>query len=236
MRAYDYALGGGAGFVLGSEFVSPTEWKAYVSSLILDKSFPGMHGLGIIFDGQTEYFKKAAEMQKNFSIHPNDGGKNQFIITYIEPLERNLPALGLNVAFEKSRLDAALLSRASGETAITHPIQLVQDSEKTPGFLMMHPLVIDKNGGQYFLGWVYAPLIAKNFINGLTDTIGAEIHVHIYDANSTYSPLIFDSNSLRSIRREPIFKLSSQISVMQEVWAIDFESTPLFEKNVSSLS
>jgi CHASE1-domain containing sensor protein len=43
------------------------------------------------------------------------------------------------VAHEKNRLSGALNARDTGEANITVPIVLVQDSEKTPGFLFYTP-------------------------------------------------------------------------------------------------
>ncbi len=61
-----------------------------------------------------------AEVRKdnepNFIIHPKINSRYNFIVTFVEPQTANQQAIGLNIAFEKNRLNAALLAQNSGQT------------------------------------------------------------------------------------------------------------------------
>ena len=65
-------------------------------------------------------------------------------ITFVEPKELNLAAVGLDMAFENNRYAGILAARETGKSQITKPITLVQDAQKTPGFLFFVPFY--KNG------------------------------------------------------------------------------------------
>ena len=69
-------------------------------------------------------------------------------ITYIEPLERNRVAIGFDINSEPSRRAAVARARTSGRTAITTPIELVQDKRRGPSFLMLHPVYAATSGAQ----------------------------------------------------------------------------------------
>lgn len=63
-----------------------------------------------------------------------------FPITYIEPLDQNLRALGYDVASEPLRRNAMQLARDQGSAALTAPLALVQDQERKTGLLLFYPV------------------------------------------------------------------------------------------------
>ncbi|SDH95983.1 CHASE domain-containing protein [Propionivibrio dicarboxylicus] len=60
-------------------------------------------------------------------------------VTYIRPLQGNLPAIGYDVYSEPTRRDAIERSLASGRPAVTAPIRLVQEKRERPGVLVLAP-------------------------------------------------------------------------------------------------
>ncbi|MEI6874323.1 MAG: CHASE domain-containing protein, partial [Spirochaetota bacterium] len=70
-------------------------------------------------------------------------------VRWIVPREGNEKALDLNLAFEKSRREAMARSLATGQSAATPPIDLVQGGK---GFLAFFPLVNRRQAD----GWILA--------------------------------------------------------------------------------
>lgn len=243
INSYDNALLGGVAYFQGSSRVTRSEWRRYVEMLDLQTNFPGINGLGWIASlapSGIDSFLRAtrADDARNFAIHP-EGVEGNYVITYVEPEQTNRQAVGLNIAFEENRKQAADLSRYSGRPAITKRIILVQDDEKTPGFLLLHPMYRDgfEPGSSVekwavFDGWVYAPFIAKNFMKELTKSQGNTINLRIYDGNAEDpGALIYDSATIRSDNFTPAFSKREQIDVMQQKWLIVWESTLRFEQS-----
>lgn len=241
LLSYENATLGAAGFFQGSDDVSREEWRNYVQALRLQENFPGINGLGWVERVPARqvdnYLRRIrADGTPDFQIHPGPaGGDELYAISYIEPQQVNEAALGLNIDFEENRRAAAELSRDTGKAAITRRIVLVQDEQKTPGFLLLHPvytkgLPIDtlQHRRQALRGWIYAPVIAKNFLADLTRSQGETLNLRIYDgARQSPDTLIFGSTQAA---RPPAFVVRKQLLVMQQSWSLIWESTPAFEQ------
>ncbi|WP_339762791.1 CHASE domain-containing protein [uncultured Hoeflea sp.] len=247
INSYQNALLGGVAYFQGSENITRYEWRRYVDQLHLHDNFPGINGMGWITslsDNEIESYlrRTRADGAKDFTIRPTDVKDGNYIITYIEPENINKQAVGLNIAFEKNRKQAADLSMQTGKPAITKRIILVQDAEKTPGFLLLHPMykeITDPDPSakkwSEFDGWIYAAFIAKNFMSELTQSQGNTLNLRIYDGNAEDADaLIYDSRKVQTSDYVPVFSKREQIDVMQQNWLIVWESTPSFEQNAQN--
>lgn len=241
LDSYQNALLGGAGFFQGSISVSRAEWRRYVQALHLDSNFPGVNGIGWIEavapNALPEFLKRVREDgAPQFEILPSADVWPLYVITYIEPLEANGPAVGLNIAFEPHRLQAADLSRDTGKAAITRRIVLVQDQQRTAGFLLLYPIYQDdvptvtvEDRRAALKGWIYAPFIAKNLFSDLSADVGRTHTLKIYDgAEERPDALIYNDTSVRS--SAPTYTVRKQLQVMQQQWLVVWESAPAFER------
>ena len=132
MAAHEQVLRGIAAFIESSEEVSRGEWHRYINQLELDKSLPGMQGLG--FTLMISPAEKAAHEQKvsaegleRYEIYP-PGIRGQYSsIIYLEPhTERNQRALGFDMYTEPLRRDAMERARDSGLAALSGKLLLSQ--------------------------------------------------------------------------------------------------------------
>lgn len=242
IESYYQALLGGVGFLQGSEKVSTAEWKAYVSALNITQNSPGINGIGWIEEvdqADLGTFVAAAEQDtgESFSIHPRVDSGKYFVIRNIAPHEINKEAVGLNIAFEPNRYDAAVHARDTGRATITNRILLVQDAEKTPGFLLLlpnyakgMPLTDVQQRRAALQNWVYAPFIGKNFFKDLTDSQGETLHLQVYDGE-TQDPraLIFDSNVEAEGGAVARHESRKVLEIMEQKWLLVWTSTPAFE-------
>lgn len=249
LNSYKYALKGGYGFFMGSNEVSYDEWNEYVESLELDKNFKGINGIGWINRVKNEELQEYLHIARekivpDFNVHPDQSlaTGERYIITYISPLERNRQAIGLDVAFEKNRFEAATKAMETGEITITKRIALVQDAGKTPGFLIYVPVY--KKGmptetvsqrQKNLIGWIYAPFIAKSFMDGVSEVQGKYLHIRVYDGQKEEKDsLVYSSYRLDRSLYHPRYTMMKEMDVGHRKWTIVFESTPAFEAEIKS--
>lgn len=252
--SYEKSLLGGAGFFAGSEEVSRDEWRRYSEWVDIDRNYPGMSGIGHIIPVAKKDLQKFIRAQRadglpDFDVHPDKDADESFIITYVEPYEKNQQAVGLNIAFEKNRYEAAVLARDSGRAAITRRIQLVQDEQKAQGFLLLYPLYergapvrTEAERRRNFLGWIYAPFVARKFMTSLVDgpEHETEIYLDVYDGD-TADPryLIFSSRGLtpetvHEAGGKSLFTIRKVLDVKQQQWTVVWQSAPVLENRLHS--
>lgn len=187
MATNSTALRSGVGLFSASEKVSREEWFNFSTQLNLQHFGSGIRGFGVVFRvphiniGPFEKNQQKAGFE-NFKVHGLKGydvtPPVSYVITYLEPLKLNLPAVGLDLAVEPNRKIAADLAVDTGELAITKSITLVQDNTKAEAILIYYPLF--KNGMPHStiaerransIGWVYAPVRAADLFSA---SLGAE--------------------------------------------------------------
>ncbi|TCO80727.1 multi-sensor hybrid histidine kinase [Plasticicumulans lactativorans] len=184
IRLYQYGLRGvrGAVFAVGPARIDRETFARYSRSLDLDAEFPGAGGFGFIRrvprEDEEHFLQQArADGDPDFAIRQfAPHAREHFVIQYIEPLERNRAAVGLDIASEANRLQAANASLRSGEVRLTGPITLVQATGKPlQSFLILLPVydspetpATEAERERRGLGWSYAPLITEDVLRGLT--------------------------------------------------------------------
>ncbi len=197
----------GADFFQASDYISEKDWKIFTQKTLEKNKFHSLLGLGVIYASRTnkvENFYKEVGLKENwthFRIHSvpleSDDLKVKspelhYIITYIEPKTKNKPAIGLDISSEKNRYMAAQRARASGEAAMTSTINLVQDSQKRPGFLIYFPFyksnlqnATDEERMKAIRGFIYAPVLSENFFNAALDKKDSQINLTAYFGQGT---------------------------------------------------
>ncbi len=242
IESYKQALRGAVGLLEGSDDVTSAEWISYVSALNITQNSPGINGIGRIdevnpaeLDAFTD--RMSADKGYPFLVHPQVDSGEYFIIRNIAPFESNNQAVGLNIAFEPNRREAATHARDTGKATITKRILLVQDAEQTPGFLLLLPsyekgmpvLTVEQRRAA-FRSWVHAPFIGKNFFNDLTDSQGQTLHLRVYDGDQQDADaLIFDSNSEQSVDTSTQHESVKVLEIMEKKWLLSWTSTPAFD-------
>ena len=175
MQLYEYGLRGARGALIagGDEWIGRERFRAYSASRDYAREFPGALGFGFIrrvpaSDEEAFLQYARADGWPDFSIRqlaPHTG--ERFVVQYIEPVaNNNRVGVGLDVASESNRRNAAIQALRTGSAVITDPIMLVPvDGKKNPGFLILLPAYrvgaplateADREAAGY--GWVFAPL------------------------------------------------------------------------------
>ncbi|UXM82644.1 CHASE domain-containing protein [Shewanella seohaensis] len=181
---YQYGLRGARGMILtaGEDHISRPIFQNYSLTRDVDGEFPGARGFGFIRrvskENEAQFLARVKAVDwPDYHIrqlNPNEGEK--YLIEYIEPLERNKAAVGLDIASETHRKEAADRAMLSGEVQISAPITLVQATGKPlQSFLILLPVyrtnvvpaTPEERLAQGF-GWSYAPLVTTEILTGLS--------------------------------------------------------------------
>lgn len=225
MQKYEDVLWSGAGLFYASNHVSLDEWRDFAGAISIEKKYPGINGIGFINyveKANKEHFLNTERQQRpQFTIYPEHNQPHYMPITYIEPLKGNEKAVGLDMAHESNRYQAALKAMASGKPQITGPITLVQDAGKTPGFLFFVPVYKEKvsqlQQGKQFKGLVYAPFVVKKLMAGTLSRADRHVAIKLED-NDT---ILYDETSQHE---------QSSIKDDKQVITVQSDPNPLFTK------
>jgi CHASE1-domain containing sensor protein len=136
IHLYQYGLRGARGAIatVGVEHITRDMFARYSKTRDVQNEFPGARGFGFIQRvpaiEQTQFVEnehldgRADFKVRQFAPHEGD----LYIIRYIEPERNNLSAVGLDIASELNRRQAADLAATTGDVKLTPPITLVQAS------------------------------------------------------------------------------------------------------------
>ncbi|HEY9747498.1 MAG TPA: CHASE domain-containing protein [Allocoleopsis sp.] len=239
-QVYIEALYAGQGLFAASKNVSRSDWRAFAETFDVQKRYPGINGIGFIryVPGQQKASYEQQVRQDtsrdrtgypNFTIKPPGTRPDYFVIEYIEPLQPNFPAFGLDVKAEARRRAAAERARDTGEAAATARITLVQDKHKQPGLLILLPIYqpgmpIHSVAARRraFVGFVYAPVRIGDLIQ---EALASELHwqldLEVYERQE----LLYDRDPTLAITAQnpqPLHHSLAVLNVGGQDWQLHF--------------
>ena len=104
-----------------------------------------------------------------FKIHPPGDRPEYFVAEYLWPMFGNEGVLGLDISAQPTNLAAMRYSRDSGQTVVSAPFDLLQESSHRAGIVIRVP-VFDPTAGtaeQRFVGAVASTLRVYDLVQGL---------------------------------------------------------------------
>lgn len=230
-------------FTYASEKVEPYEWVEFVDALQFKDTLPDMAGIGFIDNIQEQNLQKylsgmRKEVHKDFINKPTTNYPNKYIVKHIHPITNAGEALGLDIAFEKRRRDAAETARDTGMVTLTEHLALAQDHTGTQGFLLLYPSyktrhtpdTVEQRRKQHN-GWVYAPIASKSLFKNFADMSHKEINFTIYQGdritpkNQIYKTNWPPVNTLNTSKYETI----TTIEHANTVWTLHWEPSAFFQ-------
>lgn len=199
MALYEKALRGLRGVIsaVGPDVVTRDEFERYAETRDIDAEFLGMRGYGFIrrvaqADEAAFVGRARSDGEPGFAtrqLTPRDG--ERYVIEFVTPTDRNAAALGLDVASEPHRREAAERAMETGRATLTAPVTLVQATGmQGRGFLLFLP--VQKLGAPKgssadrqaaTVGWTYAPLVIDEILAGV-DLGGEGLEVVLRDMAS----------------------------------------------------
>lgn len=243
MQKYEDALWGGVGTLQahGGQ-LDVNSWKIFADTLHINTKYPGINGIGVIYhvlpDQLNSFITDQRRLRPQFKIHPPHRQQEYLPITFIEPIEENRKAEGLDMAHETNRYTAAKKARDSGQARMTGPIVLVQDAEKTPGFLLYAPFyrgahhaTIEERRAN-FGGMVYAPFVMKKLLAGTLDKEKRHVDIRVSDGTDVlYNEL---NRNEPGYDPSPLFKHDSELDLYGRSWHLTVWSNKAFRTSTAS--
>lgn len=241
---YEELLWGGVGLFAASDEVDRSEWIQYVKHLKVESRYPGINGIGFIEPVERallDDFLKKSRLDDFPTFQYRRAGDlatdQLMVIKYIEPVDKNMQAVGLDISTEKNRRSAAKKALENDRATITDPIELVQDDRKLAGFLMLLPVYKENKGGvgENFSGWVYAPFKARQFFENLTNKNETQLNYHVRAWNTAKQnwELIYSNVEESSVELAK-YRVEKSIEVIDKPWLIEWTSTKSFEESLQN--
>lgn len=244
---YQYGLRGARGMILtaGEDQISRAMFHNYSLTRDVDEEFPGARGFGFIrrvpkeHEAQFLARVKAVDWPEYHirQLSPNEGEK--YLIEYIEPLNRNKAAVGLDIASETHRKEAADRALLSGEVQISAPITLVQATGKPlQSFLILLPVyrtnVVPQTPEERLVqgfGWSYAPLVTTEILTGLS------LHqkmtkLILSDVTDAKQPINFFETHANDLSPLSDYNYKSTKTIFGRHWQFDVIAYPAFIKSL----
>lgn len=249
MAAHEQVLRGIGAFIESSEEVSRGEWHRYINQLELDKSLPGMQGLG--FTLMISPAEKAAHEQKvraegleRYEIYP-PGIRGQYSsIIYLEPhTERNQRALGFDMYTEPLRRDAMERARDSGLAALSGKLLLSQiqtDVDQPRGFLIYLPVYRSDQPRETveqrraaLSGFVFSAFRAGDLLRTIVEGEDEGIGLALFDVAVAPENLLYDSLADKA---QPGGRhvVELPVDLGGRRWIARFQSSPEFDSAATS--
>ncbi|MFB9243037.1 CHASE domain-containing protein [Massilia antarctica] len=251
MATYEQVQRGTQAFLLGSMQVDSKDFRAYIASLKLDETYPGIQGIALVellapaqLDAHTAQRRRESPA---YTVHPLGERPVLSAITHIEPFTGlNLRALGFDMLSDPARRVAMERARDTGRAAASGKVRLVQENGRNEqaGLVMYLPVyrrdaatatVAERR--QHLIGWVGAPFRMDDLMAGLGGERSEDIMLSIYDGNT-----VDDSARLfRSARETPAemqrparFSTTLRVVVAGRPWTLQMRSAAKFEARLQS--
>ncbi|TCJ17184.1 PAS domain S-box protein [Parasulfuritortus cantonensis] len=243
LQTYEYGLRGARGAVIsaGPEGITQARFLAYSRSRELDREFPGSRGFGFIrrvAPGQEAAFlrRARADGKPDFAIRelaPHGG--DRLVIQYIEPEANNRQAVGLDIASEANRLQAAATAMRTGTPVLTRPITLVQASGKPKrGFLFLLPIyrsgmALDtpERRARAAYGLAYTPLVIDDVLADF-DLGGGTVALALHDADRKAAPDRFYASAGADGAAADGLAKRLPVSLYGRDWLVEVKAQPGF--------
>ncbi|QDE93412.1 histidine kinase [Myxococcus xanthus] len=235
-------LQGVHGLFTGSRFVSREEFDAYLESLKLNRSFPGLEGIGFARwlrpEDVARYDAKVREMQgPDHPVWPPGPREAYTAIIMMNPLDaRTQQGLGFDMLTEPDRRAAMLRALGTRRQAATHKVRLIQGWEDAAGrvgiviFIPVYTRTEDTPPPTENLrGFVYLPLAMEDLMSelrfsGFQETIDLEV----YDGAKVRDDALLYASSLPASRGASVFQQDVKIPVAGQTWTLRFNARQAF--------
>ncbi|TIH08187.1 PAS domain S-box protein [Pseudomonas leptonychotis] len=251
IRLYQYGLRGARGVVLsrGEHGITRKLFYNYSITRDLDAEFPGARGFGFIRRvsprDEVEFLQQARKDDKaDFTIRqlsPHDG--ERYVIQYIEPEALNFSAIGLDIASENARREAAFNALKTGTVQLSGPITLVQATGKPlQSFLILLPVyrgnttpATEAERLEQGYGWSYAPLITEEVLKGLPLST-KDVDLGLRDITTPENPTLFYEE--HELDDNQTAHLTSRVErdVFGRRWEVALTAHPEFVENLYQTS
>jgi len=216
-----YGLMGARGAYAASGRIDRESLAAYTGARDLPREFPGLLGFGFIERVERtrldDFLRRAREeLGPAFTLHSGGEASDLYVIKYVEPLQENLAAQGLDLGADPVRREAVERGQVLLQPTLTGQVRLVQVPHQNHGFLYLVPLYRQgadaQTGAQrrrMLIGLLYAPVYADDLLAGVQAVSDHALDFELFDGDGMQvQQLVFDSDGHLAGHAGPIDEAS----------------------------
>ncbi len=221
--------------------VRPSQVRSFINHRDTEREFPGSRGFGFVRKIHPRDLKQQLQQGQRDPLYPKKVIQFEphvgdvFLVEVIEPSSRNHSALGLDLASEPRRREAAMNSARSGYPGLTAPLKLLQINDPNAiGFLLLvpvyrdsdTPLISDRDREQHLIGWTYAALLIDDLL--ATAQLNREMmSLNIVDITEADKPQqVFGNPTVRMAKKNHPLTVEQVIELFGRQWRITAQATP----------
>lgn len=229
--------------------LTTAHWNAYVSQLLLNRDYPGIHALGFVPRiERTLLARHESKMQSD----PNLGNYRVFPVTahpYLAPIIRiaNLPDpapyIGMDLTSHPALWSAMENAARQGLNSISPPVvlTLVNPQQSDPQIFIFQPIYDENHPGwdggktpesrwEGTLGWVFTTVRIKELVASALPSQAKNLHLRIqaiYDGEQTEQP-VYDTGVISERLKRRFQPLQQVIELKMDGlhWKLHFEGFP----------
>lgn len=175
---------------------------------------------------------KVTERDASKQLVPVADRPEYVVVRYIVPIQGNAPALGFDINSEPVRQDAIARARKTGESAVTGPIRLVQETTVRMGVLMLDPIAMagkddsSVSTGSPVEGFAVAVIKVGQLIDIATrGHVPAGLHFQVNDGAVADPSLQFYKYDTGSRAEEATYRRRIPLRIADRHWMLDVWAT-----------
>ncbi|MDP3118886.1 MAG: CHASE domain-containing protein [Sulfuricurvum sp.] len=240
---YELALHASVGMIVASDTVTREEWYHFVQELNLNKSYPGLQGIGfsiMLNPGDLRNFEKKIRSDNfpSFSIFPSGVREQYSSVLYLEPMTaNNQKTIGYDMFSHPVYRSAMEKARDTGDVSTSEKVFFTQNSTSA-GIVMYHPVyqtgkttntVQERRNA--LIGFAYSP-IQMNAMMSKIPNDNLYVNLEIYDdSEMSHDHLLYRSQNVSD--NSPKYHRVEKLNINGTIWYVKFTSTAKFDKEVS---
>ncbi len=249
MLDYEQVLAGVRGLFAASSTVERGEFRAFVESLNIEKSFPGVQSVGwvaMVTAAQKKAHIDAIRREgfPNYTIKPPGERDIYAVVVYVEPfLGRNMRAFGQDHYADPVRRHTINQARDLNAAFISGKVKLAQETDQRvqAGFQMALPVyrcgipprTVALRRSE-FIGLVGSSFRMGDLMRGIlgAHSKNSDIDIEIYDGDHISEPaLMHDADGVLQANNvsQSRFHTVKQLKIVNHTWTLAAHSLPAFE-------
>jgi signal transduction histidine kinase len=185
------------------------------------------HGMGA--PGGTFEFREREEQKHLITA----AQRPEYVpVGFIAPLAGNAAAIGFDINSDPARSNAIARARSSGRPAVTAPIQLVQEQQKRPGVLVLHPAYAmdsDRASPSALLGFVGVIKVDEMVAIATAGVRASGLSLRLEDVNAPEKPtLLLQSEDFTASSNHAEYLWHGDLLVADRTWRLSVYPTDAY--------
>ncbi len=245
MAAYEQVLRGGVALFNASVQVDRNEWMAYVATLDVAKTYPGIQGIGfskrvLPVDRDQHIRQVRSQGFPDYTLWPEGERDVYTAIVFLEPFDfRNKRAFGYDMMSQSTRREAMERARDRGIAAVSGKVTLKQETnaEVQAGFLTYlpvykagMPVATVENRRTALFGYVYSPFRMNDLMRGILGQDELDVALTIHDGTEVSEQSLTYTSAETPQAAE--FNETVLVQLSGRTWTLAIASLPNFESSL----